>query len=90
MQRVINQSIVITLEIRTSGVTKFTAERATAAIASEWLHYVGQRFVSFNSMPAYQIYVRKFPLEQGAQIQILLCWIVLQAHRREISDFERV
>ena len=89
MQRVIHQSIVITLEIVPTGVTKSRAERATAAIAAEWLRFIGQQIEMTPSLPAFQIYVRQLPLSQGAQIQILLCWIVLQAHRQEINDFER-
>ena len=90
MPHVIQQTIVLTLEIVPSGVSRCTAERTTAAIANEWLRCVGQQVVSASTMPTYQIYVRKTPLDYGAQIQILLCWIVLQAHRQEISDFERV
>jgi hypothetical protein len=89
MQRVLHQSIVITLEIVPSGVTKSTVEQATATLADEWLHYIGQQILTSLSVPTYQIFVRQLPLDQGAQIQILLCWIVLQAHRQEISDFNR-
>ena len=89
MPHVIQQTIVLTLEILPSGVPKCTAERATAAIAKEWLRCVGQQVVSAATMPTYQIYVRKTSLDYGVQIQILLCWIVLQAHRQEINDFER-
>lgn len=90
MPHVIQQTIVLTLEIVPAGVPKCTAERATAAIANEWLRCVGQQVVSASTTPTYQIYVRKTPLDHGVQIQLLLCWIVLQAHRQEISDFERV
>lgn len=90
MPQVIQRSIVLTLQIVASGVPKWTAERATATIAHEWLRYVGTQVVAISSRPTYQIYLRQTPLAQGAQIQILLCWTALQAHRQEINDFERV
>ena len=90
MPHVIHRSIVLTLEIVPSGVPKWTAERATTAIAREWLRYIGKQVVAISSPPTYQIYLRQTPLAHGAQIQILLCWIALQAHRQEINDFERV
>jgi hypothetical protein len=90
MPRVIHQSIVITLEIVPSGVSKCTAEKATAAIAGEWLRTIGQQIKQSPSLPDLQIHMRQLRLSHGAQIQILLCWIVLQANRQEINDFERI
>jgi hypothetical protein len=87
MPRVIHRSIVITLEIVPSGVTRCTAERATAAITSEWLHSIGQQMMTIPSMPTYQIYMRQLSPDQGAYIQIIICWIVLQAQRQEINDY---
>jgi hypothetical protein len=94
MQRVIHRSIVITLEIVPVGLEKSRAEQATAAIAGAWLHYIGQHLVQTLAMPAYHISVRHLPFDpdqgRGAQIQILLCWIVLQARHQEINSFDRV
>ena len=88
MQRVIHRSLIITLEIVPSGVGKCTAEQATAAIVSAWLYAIGQRIITTPSLPTYQISMRQVPLEQGAQVQILVCWFVLQSHRQEIGNFE--
>ena len=88
MQRVIHRSITITLEIVPSGVEKCTAEHASAAIVSAWLYAIGQRIVTLPSLPTCQIQVRQLPQAQGAHIQILLCWFVLQPHHQEIGDFE--
>jgi hypothetical protein len=89
MQRVIHRSIVLTLEIVPSGMSKCRAERATDAITRAWLHAVGGDVVQVVSaaIPDLQVYVRQMPLDGGAQIQILLCWIVLQAQRQEIDSW---
>lgn len=88
MQRVIHRSITITLEIVPSGVGKCTAEQATAAIVSAWLYAIGQRIVTLPSLPTCQIQVRQLPQAQGAQVQILVCWFVLQSYRQEIGNLE--
>lgn len=94
MKRVLHRSIVLTLEIVPSGVSKCKVKRATVAIAtvaiaSEWLRHMGRRVKTSPAKPACQIYMRQLPPSQGIQIQVLLCWIVLQAQRQEINDFER-
>jgi hypothetical protein len=89
MPRVIHRSIVLTLEIVPSGMSKCRAERATDTITRAWLQAVDGKVVQVMSaaVPDLQVYVRQLPLDSGAQIQILLCWIVLQAQRQEIDDW---
>lgn len=89
MPTVIQKSILFTLDIDTRGVSKSTVEQATAAIAGEWLALIERQMVTTLHKPDYQIYVRQMSLAQGAQLQILLCWVVLQTQHQEIADFDR-
>jgi hypothetical protein len=89
MPLVIQKSLIITLDIDTRGVSRSIAERATAAIAGEWLDLIERQMVTTLHKPDYQIYVRQMSLAQGAQLQILLCWVVLQTQHQRIADFDR-
>ena len=88
MQRVIYHTLTITLEAIPSGLIPVSQDEAIEeTIAAELLSSIGES-VRKVSLPASacEVYVRVLPLEDGARVQVLLCWITLDSPRQALCD----
>jgi hypothetical protein len=88
MQRVIYHTLTITLEAIPSGLTSASQDEAIEeTIAAELLSSIGESVRGMSlpvSLPASacEVYVRVLPIEDGARVQVLLCWVALDAPRQ--------